>query len=131
MTHQIILIKTKSMDSEQKVPTIDDNDQEVWDIDFIVESKLVLETPSLNPDETRQSLSGPGENRRSYWKSCKEAKRKSQNLQNIIKSLSNLIKSKVLSNLVKTNTKSKDEILTFTTTSDNFEPSACQSTIKY
>ena len=131
MTHQIILIKTKSMDSEQKVPTIDDNDQEVWDIDFIVESKLVLETPSLNPDETRQSLSGPGENRRSYWKSYKEAKRKSQNLQNIIKSLSNLIKSKVLSNLVKTNTKSKDEILTFTTTSDNFEPSACQSTIKY
>ena len=131
MTHQIILIKTKSMDSEQKVPTIDDNDQEVWDIDFIVESKLVLETPSLNPDETRQSLSGPGENRRSYWKSYKEAKRKSQNLQNIIKSLSNPIKSKVLSNVVKTNAKSKDEILTFATTSNNFEPSACQSTIKY
>ena len=119
------------MDSDQKVPTIDDNDQEVCDIDFIVESKLVLETLSLNPDETRQSLSGPGENRRSYWKSYKEAKRKSQNLQNIIKSLSNPIKSKVLSNVVKTNTKSKDEILTFTTTSDNFEPSACQSTIKY
>ena len=131
MTHQIILIKTKSMDSEQKVPTIDDNDQEVWDIDFIVESKLVLETSSLNPDETRQSLSGPGENRRSYWKSYKEAKRKSQNLQNIIKSLSNPIKSKVLSNVVKTNAKSKDEILTFATTSNNFEPSACQSTIKY
>ena len=51
------------MDSGQKVPTIDDNDQEVCDIDFIVESKLVLETSSLNPDETRQSLSGPGENR--------------------------------------------------------------------
>ena len=119
------------MDSGQKVPTIDDNDQEVCDIDFIVESKLVLETSSLNPDETRQSLSGPGENRRSYWKTYKEAKRKSQNLQNIIKSLSNPIKSKLLSNVVRTNAKSKDEILTFATTSNNFEPSACQSTIKY
>ena len=35
-------------DSDQKVPKIDDNEQEVHDIDLIVESKSVLETPSLN-----------------------------------------------------------------------------------
>ena len=47
--------------SDQKVSTIDDNDQEVCNIDLIVESKSVLETPSLTTE--------PEEDRRSYWKS--------------------------------------------------------------
>ena len=38
---------------DQEVPTFDDNDQEIRDIDLIVESKSVLETP-LTTDETRQ-----------------------------------------------------------------------------
>ena len=35
-------------DSDQKVPKIDDKEQEVHGIDLIVELKSVLETPSLN-----------------------------------------------------------------------------------
>ena len=37
----------------------------------------------------------------------------------------------MLSNIVKPNTKFKDEILTYTTSSDSFEESVCQSTIHY
>ena len=58
MTHQIILNR------DQEVPTFDDNDQEIRDIDLIVESKSVLETP-LTTDETRQWLSGPREDKKS------------------------------------------------------------------
>ena len=48
---------------------------------LIVESKSVLETPSLTTDQTRKSWSGPGEDTRSYWKSYKEGKKKISKLR--------------------------------------------------
>ena len=57
--------------------------------------------------------------------------KKSENLENLKQSLSSPIKSKVLSDIVKTNTKFNNEILTYTTSFDNFEGSVCQSTIEY
>ena len=46
-----------------------------------------------------------------------------------MQSLSSPLKSKVLSN-IKTNAKFKDEILTYTTSSESFEGRVCQSTIE-